>query len=146
MIKRLAIIAVTILTVAVAVMFAVREQRPILAKIGDYSELRPRTWTIANPFRDREPEAIAENHIREISRGASPAFHRAADRDAREHLISAERKYPILSWRLRDRSRSGELHEVGYWVTREGLDGEEEVTVTVSLTPTPRAVAYNAIY
>lgn len=103
--------------------------RPIVCFKLDES-IRPRTRCILNPFREsdieREPEAIL-NQLRNGETGVLYPLLSNRNEDSRNHIIEAEKKYQVKSWRIGDWQNDGNEASVLYWVTRDNYEWEEEV-------------------
>ena len=126
--------------------------RPVLLSVSpDRSELRPRNHCIMNPFRDRSPERAAERYLSELRAGHAEVLTDLVASDNREHIIDAERKWPVESWRVGRRRDTPNGAELMYWVKRaDGYSSrgdEEEVSFRVlGFGPQARVVGFGAIY
>lgn len=107
--------------------------------------VRPRTYPVLNPWRDRRPEALADQVFGRMAATGGRDLPIATD----EQIRSREGKYPVSSWRLGRRwDRAGEC-SLQYWVRRGGGYGyvEEEVFLTLRLDKGQWMVSdFSAIY
>lgn len=93
--------------------------------------VRPRTYPVLNPWRDRGPEAVAEQALGRLAASLGRDLPVATE----EHIRSQEHRYPVSSWRLGRRLEGGSECTLQYWVRRGGgyADVEEEVFFTLRL-------------
>ena len=125
---------------------------PVLLTITlDPTELRPRSRCIMNPFRDRSPERVAERYLSELRAGRTAVLTDLLTSSNREHIINAERKWPVESWRVGGRRDTRAGSELMYWVTRgngySSRGDEEEVSFQViGFGRQAQVVGFNAIY
>ena len=119
---------VLLLALAIA-MWTIRHNRPVLAKLGLQDTLRPRSHCVMNPFRERGPERVCESYLAALRNGRVETIRPFAPGDRVDHIISRERQYRIVSWRIGDRMDSPNASSLMYWVRRSGGYGpyEEEV-------------------
>lgn len=117
-------------------MFITRHSHPILVRVNpEPGLLRPRSYCVTNPFRDREPERVAEFHLDQLHRGNTSTI--APFASPRDHILTREKQFPILSWRIGWREDSDTAVGMMYWVRRgggyaSGEPYEEEVHFIVS--------------
>src|SRR5262245_51130362 len=146
-------LSIAILAVfSVAFLYSTRSRAVIYSFSPDPDAVRPRTYCLMNPFRDKSPEIIAEKYLRGLRAGDvesfRPFFHA---REEADRILDNEKKWPIRSWRIGARhDRPGET-ELMYWVTRGGgysKDGiEEEVRFWIKHSGSGWSVnSYSAIY
>lgn len=135
------------LVTGVAIGVALNFAPPCLIRLNpDPGALRPRTYPIMNPLRDRAPEHLAEQYLRQLAAGRSaelrPYF--GANRGV---MIEREPQRPPISWRIADRRDEGQTTYISYWVKRaNGWPGEEDAMFELHRTSEWRLVSYNAIY
>lgn len=109
----------------------------------DFGSLRPRTYPVMNPLRDRGPERLAERYLGALRKG-EVAF-------VQEPLRGRERKWPVRSWRVGGRWDAAGSTAIMYWVRRGGgyaggTDLEEEVSFQFEKHPEWTYSGFNAIY
>jgi hypothetical protein len=133
---------------ALAVVRVTAGRRPVLFSFTPDPEMvRPRTYCVMNPFRDRTAEKAAERFLRELRAGRE-TLRVVADAERREQLAESERKWPLQTWRIGAWEEHGGRAEILYWVRRgNGHHGEEEVWLAVDRTRIPpRVVDFGAVY
>jgi hypothetical protein len=91
-------------------------------------------FTIFNPFRDRKPEGSAETFLVQLKAGECERTMAALSHTAQyiQDTCEREERYPLASWRLKN--RTDELHKIKmyYQVERKnynGLQGQVWITV-----------------
>jgi hypothetical protein len=99
----------------------------VLLTVSTGRMIRPRSYCLLNPFRDREPEQVAESYLLKLRAGAT---HEIASLVGEEkYILEEEAKWPIQSWRVGERKDTTEKTELMYWVKRGNgysKDGMEE--------------------
>lgn len=139
-------LAAVIPGLAFAVLLAKRWGDPVLLVLNpDIGAVRPRTYPVMNPFRDRAPERTAEILLLALQRGDR---RRLAELRVSEHVQQREEQYPIRSWRIAGRKDGVEGVALAYWVRRGGgyHPGEEECFITLDRSPVWSVTAFSAIY
>jgi hypothetical protein len=150
---RLSLSIGVLLGVSATLFYSTRRSRPVIFSFSpDPTILRPRTYCLLNPFRDKSPEIIAEKYLKSLRDGdvesILPFIHGQEDVP---RIIDSEKKWPIRSWRIGERrERPGET-ELMFWVTRGrgySKDGyEEEVRLWIRQSGSGWSLnSYNAIY
>ena len=106
----ISVLAVVI--VAVAVRIQVGGGKPVLLSFTAAAELRQPSFSLLNPFRNREPEKAAEDLLRDLGRGdVITALGRVQSAERVSPKIYAkEQEYPLRKWKLADRDDGA--HEV----------------------------------
>ena len=112
--------------------------------------IRPRSYCVMNPFRDRSAELNAESVLGELKSGNTSAllpYLPDLDDGQRERHLSNESVYRIVSWRIGGIEVSDQL-SIKYWVSRSNYPGgEEEATFYFSRSGDQwKLDSYNAIY
>jgi hypothetical protein len=131
--------------------------RPIIFSFSpDPDMVRPRNYCLLNPFRDKSPEIIGENHLKALRKGdvesIRPFLHyEKDDQEHVDHILDNEKKWPIQSWRIGERVDMPGETELMFWVTRGGgysKDlGEEEVRLWIKQSGSGWSLnSYSAIY
>ena len=125
-IKRAILIGVLLVISFVAILYLTRSSWIVLVSIPPDDTIRPRDYCILNPFRDTQPEKLAEIYLAKLSLGEVDAIS-SYIRD-KETILDLERKWPIQAWRVGSREDKAGKTEIMYWVRRgNGYMGEEEV-------------------
>ena len=130
--KRIAIIVCILGLLVVGVLALVLFQKrssPTLVCVPIDDGIRPRTYCVLNPFRDRVPEAIAEQLLEELKKGNTDTLAPyLTDRndDHRERYLTNETKYRITGWRIGDSEMKGDELSIQYWVSRTDYPVSEE--------------------
>lgn len=122
-----------------------RPSRPVLLTIApDPTMVRPRSFCIMNPLRDRTPERASEAILSALRSGRIDVLEQIALQRERADVIESEKKWPIRSWRIGQRRDTDNRSQLMYWVRRgNGYAYEEEVYFDVDRG---RVVSYGAIY
>jgi hypothetical protein len=84
-----------------------------------------------NPFRDREPEKVAERYLEALKNGDYDAIAPLIDASYRDGFVQDEAEHPILAYRLGDRRGSGDMVEVMYEVERGNGGESDQVAFTL---------------
>jgi hypothetical protein len=122
---------------------------PVLLTISADDTIRPRSYCLLNPFRNKEPERIAENYLSKLRAGVITEV--APFIGSNQYILEEEKKWPIQSWRIGDRQDTDKKTEILYWVQRGNgysKDGmEEEVRFFMKESNRNwRVTHYSAIY
>ena len=135
------------MTAAVIPLALTARTNPVLLRFEpDPDAIRPRTWMIMNPFRDRTVERAATEHLQRMRRGDLSTI--AILTQDNSHILAREKQYPVRSWRIADIDEHHSVTRITYWVRRGGgYNSEEQATFVVdrAVSP-PRAVYFSAIY
>ena len=106
---------------------------PVVLRIRKNNTIRPPYYCLLNPFRDRGPETVAESHLNQLRVGQVQSI--ACCLGDRKYVLEEEKKWPIQSWRIGNRTDSAGRSYIVYWVTRGNgysrYANEEEVHVTI---------------
>jgi|SRR6185503_3528911 len=124
------------LTVPIVALYSIRS-RPVLwapYKDNETKSIGGPSFSILNPFRNRDPELPAESFLNMLK--ANECDNALAtlpfDREYRSYLCGKEKDHHLSSWRMTDREDTPEKAKMFYWSKREGSEGlEAPVWVTV---------------
>jgi hypothetical protein len=146
LIKRAIVIVALLIISFVAILYLTRSHWVVLLSIPPDDTIRPRDYCILNPFRDTQPEKLAEMYLAKLSVGEVEAIL-SYIRD-RETILELERKWPIQAWRVGNRQDKAGKTDIVYWVRRgNGYTGEEEVLFELTRTGESWEVeSFSAIY
>lgn len=98
-----------------ALLFLMRSQ-PVLLRVSPDGNMRPRYYCLLNPFRNKEPEIVAEKYLIKLREGQADVISSYVG--ARKDIPEKEKKWPIQSWRVGNREDVSDKSEIMYWVTR----------------------------
>jgi hypothetical protein len=133
-----------------AILFALRESKPVLILINpDIDAVRPRSICILNPFRDRSPEHSAEACLESMANRNLDCIRPLLHPDQAEHFTSRETKWPVQSWRVGRRWNNPGSVGLMYWVRRGGGYGpvEEEVYFNLEMRlGNAKLTSFDAMY
>jgi hypothetical protein len=134
--KKLAVLisfsaAALLLGAAVPSLYLRRETRPVVFCGSPDDSIRPKKYCLMNPFRDKRPEFLAEEALRELKNGNSDVISSLLEweptKEGKKGFIESERKYRVSDWRIGGREDSEETVFLTYWVFREDyFDGRPE--------------------
>ena len=106
---------------------------PVLLRIPPDDTIRPRYYCLLNPFRDKGPEIVAASYLNQLRAGQVQSVSCCVGE--RKYVLEKEKEWPILSWRLGNRTDSAGSSDIVYWVKRgNGYSErwrEEEVHMTI---------------
>jgi hypothetical protein len=110
--KTTKISVLTVVIGAVAVGIVLVGRKPVLFSFTDPGELRRPSFSLLNPFRNREPEKAAEDVLRDLGRGdVTSALERVQSEErVSPDLYAKEQEYPLRKWKLANREDNA--HEV----------------------------------
>lgn len=119
---------------------------PVILTLPLDDTIRPRTYCLLNPFRDKSAERIAESYLHELREGNVAAI--APFVDTRDYVLDNERKWPIRKWQVGSFNYQNGKYEIRYWVSRgNGYLGKEEVSFWIEQTSDGlKLKTYSAIY
>lgn len=123
------LISLTTLLVAVAVLlYLQRNSRPVILRSSLDDSIRPRNYCLMNPFRDKQPEKLAETILRQLKNGNTNViapYLEGLTEDQKNHFLENEEKYRVENWRVADRAEDSENKiSLLYWVSRRNyFDG-----------------------
>jgi len=134
-----------------ALLYSTRSRPVIFSFSPDPAMVRPRTYCLLNPFRDKSPEIIAEKHLKSLRDGDVESIRPFLSAGEDIHIMDNEKKWPIRSWRIGERVDMPGETELMFWVTRGGgysKDyGEEEVRLWIKQSGSGWSLnTYSAIY
>jgi len=122
-----------LLIVGLTVTLFLLRSHPVLLRIPTDDTIRPRSYCLLNPFRDKRPEDVAEAYLNKLREGQVEVISLYIGEN--KYIPEREKEWPIQSWRVGDREDATERAELMYWVRRGNgysIDGyEEEVRFTV---------------
>jgi hypothetical protein len=145
--RQAAKVAGTAAIAALTAMALFRTERPVLFRLNpDIGAVRPRSYCVLNPFRERGPEHAGEAVLDLLRQGKRDVLVALVDAGARDRILMREEQYRIESWRLCWRTDDSEGTALGYWVRRAGYNGEEEVFLNVVKARGWTVSSYSAIY
>lgn len=107
-------------------------RRPVIFAFSDPSELQRPLFSVLNPFRETEPEDVAEALLARLQRRELSALDvvqvpGGISTDIREK----EREYPLRKWKLIDRRDSGDRVTLVYRTARVTTDHLDSPVVIV---------------
>ncbi|MBO0725126.1 MAG: hypothetical protein J2P52_05975 [Blastocatellia bacterium] len=108
-----------LLVVSAALLYSTRSRSVIFSFSQDPDMIRPRTYCLLNPFRDRSPEIIAEKYLKDLRAGDIESIRPFLSEEESPRILDNEKRWPIQSWRLGDRIDRPEETELIFWVRRE---------------------------
>ena len=114
----------------VLIFYIQRDSRPVIACASLDDSIRPRDHCLMNPFRDREPEILAERILQELKNGNTEAllpFSGEKTESNKNHTFEREKEFRVESWHLGDREDSANKVHLKYWAARHKYDYSEEV-------------------
>ena len=134
-------VALKVLTFIVAAMlgtaaylYFVRSSPVLYKNVEAGDPVKEPTFSIFNPFRDRSPEHSAEAFLKQLRAGqceqATVALSVLPER--RQDICERERRSPLASWRLKNRTDEPQKIKMYYQVKAENhndLQGQAWVTV-----------------
>jgi hypothetical protein len=132
-----------------------RNSRPVILCTSLDDGMRPRDYCLMNPFRDKEPEILAEKVLRELKTGNVAAllpYLSGLNEDSKNHILNNEKRFRVTGWRIGDRKDTAETILITYWVSRENFDTEGTVIavleeVTFDFDPKSRELGhFSALY
>jgi hypothetical protein len=140
--------AVTTGLIAAAIL---ADRRPVLIRVSpDRTRVRPRTYCVMNPFRDRGTERAAAEFLTQLASGNVRVLP-LSEASSRDYFVERETEFPIRRWRIGRRENLGNRVELMYWVkrgngySRDGYEEEVHITVDRSRQP-PKVIGFSAVY
>jgi hypothetical protein len=113
------------------VFYVQRDSRPVIACASLDDSIRPREHCLMNPFRDRRPEMLAEEVLRELKNDNPQAilpYRKGSTEERTNHFLERERDYQVTAWRVGERTDAENKVSLMYWVSRKNyLDAPESV-------------------
>jgi hypothetical protein len=108
-----------LLAVSTALLYSTRS-RSVVLSFSQYPDMvRPRTYCLLNPFRDRAPEIIAEKYLKDLRAGDVESIRPFLSEEETPKILDNEKRWPIQSWYIGDRIDRPEETELIFWVRRE---------------------------
>jgi hypothetical protein len=121
-------IAVMLITVA---LYLMRSRSVLYA--GDIAgdPVGESSFSIFNPFRDRSPEHVAETFLELMKGGQCEQAMAAlpAEQEYRQYICESEKKYPLMSWTLKNRKDEPQKVKMFYWYWPEGSESHDRLWV-----------------
>lgn len=99
-----------------------RNSRPTIICTSLDDSIRPRDYCLMNPLRNKQPEILAENVLRELKNGNPNAlvpYLNNATEVEKNHFLENENTYKIKNWRIGGREDSEDTIYLTFWVSRE---------------------------
>lgn len=135
--KRFLLLTLSLLSVlilgTVGLLFLFRS-KSVLLRIPPYDTIRPRYYSLLNPFRERAPEIVAESYLNRLRAGQVESISCCIGEN--RYVLEKEKEWPIQSWRVGNRTDAAARSDIIYWVKRGNgysKDGyEEEVHFTIA--------------
>ena len=134
---------------SITILLFLMRSKPVLLTISADDTIRPPSFCLLNPFRNKEPERVAEKYLSKLRAGVITEL--APLIGSNQYILEEEKKWPVQSWRIGNRQDTGEKAEILYWVKRGNgysKDGiEEEVRFFMEESGRNwRVTHYSAIY
>ena len=126
-------VLVTVIVVASVVGLFLTRSRPVVLRIPPDDSISPRYYCLVNPFRDRGPETVALNYLSNLRSGQVQSISCCVGEN--KYVMDEEKKWPIQSWRLGNRTDSAGRSVILYWVKRgNGYYSEDDYEAEVLFT------------
>jgi hypothetical protein len=112
------------------VMYLRKESNPVLFCVNPDGNIRPRTYCLLNPFRDKQAEKVAEEILTKLRNGETETllpYLSQLNEDNKNQILEDERKFQIKSWRIGRLEETGDEFSLKYWTLRQNYEWEEEV-------------------
>lgn len=126
---RILLIAITLIVISGTTGYLfLTKANPVVLRVAPDRTMRPRYYCLLNPFRDQGPEVVAIDYLEKLKAGHVQSISCCIREQ--QHLLEAETKWPIQSWRVGDRTDSAGRSELTYWVKRGNgysANGYEEI-------------------
>ena len=148
---RLSLFIAILSAFSAAILYSTRSRPVIFSFSPDPAMVRPRTYCLLNPFRDKSPEIIAEKDLKSLRDGDAESIRPFLSAGEDIHIMDNEKKWPIQSWRIGERVDMPGETELMFWVTRGGGYSkdyvEEEVRLRIKQSGSGWSLnSYSAIY
>ena len=112
------------------VLYLRRVSHPVVFCFNSDKTIRPRSYCMMNPFRDKQAENISEDILKKLQNGETgvllPYLSGRSD-NSQNHILEREKEFQIKSWRVGRRDETAAELTILYWVSRENYDWVEEV-------------------
>ncbi len=116
-----------------------RDSQPIIFCTSLDDNIRPHNYCLMNPFRDKQPEILAEAVLEQLKNGNPnsilPYLGESSEIQFSEYVrnsfVEKERSYRVENWRIGDREDSIGGSAIEYWVLRNNSFNEYEQRVYV---------------
>jgi len=112
---------VMVITVTTSLYLQRNSRSALLCSSLDDS-IRPRNYCLMNPFRNKQPEKMAERILQELKIGNAEViipYLNNANEDEKNRFLENEKKYQIKNWRVGSREDSEDEISLMYWVSRQ---------------------------
>src|SRR5262245_11067422 len=148
---RLSLFIAILSAFSAAILYSTRSRPVIFSFSPDPAMVRPRTYCLLNPLRDKSPEIIAEKYLKSLRDGDVESIRPFLSAGEDIHIMDNEKKWPIQSWRIGERVDMPGETELMFWVTRGGGYSkdyvEEEVRLRIKQSGSGWSLnSYSAIY
>ncbi|MBS1792886.1 MAG: hypothetical protein JSS81_03470 [Acidobacteria bacterium] len=106
---------------------------PVAVRIRDLDSVRGNPAVLVlNPFRDRAPEAAAEEFLEKLRDGRCAEAVAGFPADRSEYICRKQAEYPLLSWQLIDLEPDGSGVRISY--RHNSRNSSEEMSVFLGKT------------
>lgn len=120
----------SLLIFAILILYGQRDSRPTIICTSLDDSIRPRDYCLMNPFRDKQPEFLADKVFHELKNGNTKIilpYLENLNEEQKNHFLENETKYKIENWRIGNRKNAENKSEIMYWVSRRDyFDGHLE--------------------
>lgn len=109
-------------SVVLLTLFIERNSRPVIFCSSLDDSIRPRNYCVMNPFRNKQPEKMAEEVLLQLKNGNTEAiipYLNDVTEDRKNHVLESEKELQIKTWRIGDREDSEDKISIMYWVSRQ---------------------------
>ncbi len=132
------------------VLIGERNSRPKVFCVAFGKTTRSLKRCVMNPFRDKEPENIAENILKELRNGKTTSitpylFER--NENNKNHILEKEKVFQAEGWRIGERIDTADTSNLMYWIAHENYPGEIEVHFDFILDSNQwKLIQFGAVY
>lgn len=115
---------------SLCVLYLRRDSNPILLCVDPDVNLRPRTYCLLNPFRDKPAENVAEEILKRLRNGETETllpYLSHLNEDNKNRILESEKNFQIKSWRIGRLEETEDEFSLKYWTLRQNYEWEEEV-------------------
>ncbi|HLM60718.1 MAG TPA: hypothetical protein VK308_07940 [Pyrinomonadaceae bacterium] len=132
------------------VLIAERNWRPKVFCVAFGKSISSLKHCVMNPFRDKEPENIAENILKELRNGKTTSvtpylFERNGDNN--NHILEKEKVFQAEGWRIGERIDTVNTSNLMYWIAHKDYPGEMEVHFDFILDSNQwKLIQFGAVY
>ena len=114
----------------VCVLYLQRNSSSTIICIKPDNNIRPRTYCLMNPFRDKQAEKIAEGILKNLRNGETDSllpYLSHLNEDNKNHILEREKEFQITNWRIGRRIDTEDEISLMYWTSRKNYEWEEEI-------------------